>query len=86
MEMTSRMLENGDFTLSGVCPHCQTKALFKTVTSSYKIEINMYRHERYERYACMQCHACGKFILGSVAQIGAYSGAKRPLIPVQTGH
>lgn len=70
MEMTCRMVDNGDFTLSGVCPHCQTKALFMTVTNWYDVEINIYH---YERYAGMQCHACGKFILGSVAQIGEHS-------------
>jgi len=64
------MTSDRSFNLSGVCQHCHNKALFMPVTDTHEVEVRLYETEL---YAGMECHACGKFILGCVAKDGEYS-------------
>jgi hypothetical protein len=66
MDMSCRTLGGDVFTLTGICPHCHSKAVFLAVTNSHEEEFDYMWHR--ELYAGMQCQGCGGFILGCVAK------------------
>src|ERR1700686_848763 len=57
-------LQGNQFSLSGICPHCDSKAVFIVVTGTYTEE----RPDLTLVCAGMQCQGCKRFILGLVSR------------------
>src|ERR1022692_1962004 len=57
MTATTLNLQNNQFSFTGICPHCTSKAVFMIVAGPHV-------ESQFSFFAVMQCQGCRKFILG----------------------
>jgi hypothetical protein len=66
MDMTARTVGGNQFTLSGICPHCDKPTVFTLVTPQVHFEQPDPRNSRIYVWGVLQCQGCGKYICGAV--------------------
>jgi Domain of unknown function (DUF4145) len=76
------LARNNEFSMSGVCPHCDHSSAFLMVTNAHAVQENNVQNQSIgsELWAVMQCQGCLRYILG-----GAYRAFTFPGQPQTVG-